>query len=426
MRSCTALSRFAAACALLFAMGLPAVARAAPTIDEVTGTRKVCAAGPAAEVARAERLAGEAAVVSAGVLPNPEASIQHQRALVGGDERETIVGLSVPLGIGGRRFLLQDAAAARREQAEASARATLFASALAFRGAYAAAVLDEARVSALAEQQRSLDAFAVTIGQLAQRGESAGYAQKRHETQARLHRRLLEAMKARAAASRAVLEAWLGEEVTLAQGSLFDLAGGARSQGAPSATPPRVESLEAEARASGIEVRAAHRSWVPDVTLFAGYRTITASSEQPAHGFSASLTVPLTMFDHGQGEAAQAEANRARALATAEALRRENAARLKASARSLAVLEASLADLDRAVADAASLGASVVQLHAAGEATITEVLDAFRAVEEARLARIDLAEDIVRARLARMQAAGTQFDAALDQACSGAGKGARQ
>jgi len=424
--STTACSRFAAACALLLGMGLSAPARAAPFIDEVTGTRRVCATGPDAAIARAERLAGEAAVVSASVLPNPEASIQHQRALIGPEERETIVGLSVPLGIGGRRFLLQDAAAARREQAEASARATLFESALAFREAYAAAVLDDARASALAEQQRTLDALAVTIGQLAQRGESAGYAVKRHETQARVHRRLLESMKARAAASRAVLEAWLGEEVTLAQTSLSDLAGGPRAQGAPSATHPRVESLEAAARASGIEVRAAHRSWVPDVTLFAGYRTITGGSEQPAHGFSASLTVPLTMFDHGQGEAAQAEASRARAQATAEALRRENTARLKASTRSLAVLEASLADLDRAVAEAASLETSATKLYAAGEATIAEVLDAFRAAEEARLARIDLAEEIVRARLAQMRAAGTQFDAALDQACGGAAKGAKQ
>ncbi len=173
-------------------------------------------------------------------------------------------------------------------------------------------------------------------------------------------------------------------------------------------------------------MRAAHRSWLPDVTVFAGYRTITGGTEPPAHGFSAIVTITLTMFDHGQGEAAQAEASRARALASAEALRRENAARLKASTRSLEVLEASVADLDRAVAEAASLGASAVKLYAAGEATLTEVLDAFRAAEEARLARIDLAEEIVRARLARMRAAGTQFDAALDQACGGPAKGAKE
>jgi len=424
--STTVRSRFAATCALVLAMGPSALAHAAPPIDEATGTRKVCAAGPAAALARAELLAGEAAVVSASVLPNPQASIQHQRALVGPEEHETIVGLSVPLGIGGRRFLLQDAAAARREQAEATARATLFESALAFREAYAAAVLDEARVSALTEQQRALDALSLVIGQLAQRGESAGYALKRQETQARLHRRLLASMKARAAASRAVLAAWLGEEVTPSQGSLADLAGGARAQGAPSATHPRIESLEAAGRASEIEGRAAHRRWVPDLTLFAGYRTITGGSDQTAHGFSASLTVPLTLFDHGQGEAAQAEASHARTLALAEALRRENAARLKASKRSLALLETSLGELDQAVAEAASLEKSATKLYTAGEATITEVLDAFRAAEEARLARIDLAEEIVRMRLARMHAAGTQFDTALDQACGRAAKGARE
>ena len=424
--STTVCSRFAAACAVLLTMGVSARARAEAPLDEATATRKVCTAGPAAEIARAERLAGEAAVVAAGVLPNPEASVQHQRALVGPAERETILGLSVPLGIGGRRFLLQDAAAARRDEAQATARATLFETALAFREAYAAAVLDEARASALAEQQSALETLAVTLGQLAQRGESAGYALKRQEMQASVHRRLLASMKARAAASRAVLAAWLGEEATLPPRALLDLAGGTRGKEAPVATHPRVEGFEAAARASGIEARAAHRTWIPDITLFAGYRTITGGTEQPAHGFSASLTIPLTMFDHGQGEAARAEASRACALASAEALRRENAARLKASTRSLEVLEASVADLDRAASEAASLSAGAVKLYAAGEATLTDVLDAFRAAEEARLARIDLAEEIVRARLARMRAAGTQFDAALDQACGGPAKGAKE
>jgi hypothetical protein len=38
-------------------------------------------------------------------------------------------------------------------------------------------------------------------------------------------------------------------------------------------------------------------------------------------------------------------------------------------------------------------------------------------VEEARLARIDLAEEITRARVERMRATGTLFEAALDRAC---------
>ncbi|MGK4006834.1 TolC family protein [Sorangium sp. So ce1036] len=99
---------------------------AAPPLDEGAAARRVCAEGPAAAAARAERLRGEAAVTAAGVLPNPSLSIQHQRTLSGPAERETVVGLSVPLGLGGQRFLLQDAARALREQALSEAHATRF------------------------------------------------------------------------------------------------------------------------------------------------------------------------------------------------------------------------------------------------------------------------------------------------------------
>lgn len=85
----------------------------------------------------------------------------------------------------------------------------------------------------------------------------------------------------------------------------------------------------------------------------------------------------------------------------------------------------SVADLDRAVAEAASLQTMSVTLYTAGEATLTELLDAYGAAEQARLARIELAEEIARARLARMRAAGTLFQPALDQACGAAAGGAR-
>ena len=68
--------------------------------------------------------------------------------------------------------------------------------------------------------------------------------------------------------------------------------------------------------------------------------------------------------------------------------------------------------------EAATLLEQTRQLYAAGEATLTELLEAFRATEEASLAVIDLAEELVLVRLERMAAAGTQLDPALDKACS--------
>ena len=103
--STTARSRLLAGCTLALTTAAPSLAPAAPPVDEIAETRRVCAEGPAAALVRAERLRGEAAVTAAGVLPNPSLAVAHQRTLSGPSEQETIVALSVPLGLGGRRRL---------------------------------------------------------------------------------------------------------------------------------------------------------------------------------------------------------------------------------------------------------------------------------------------------------------------------------
>jgi cobalt-zinc-cadmium efflux system outer membrane protein len=407
--------------ATAFCLASTTPAPAAESLEEVAGVRRVCAAGPDSAVARAQRQRGAAAVTAADVLPNPSLVVEHQRTLSGPTEHETIVGLAVPLGIGGRRFLLQDAAAARREQALLDAHVTLFEAALAFREAYVAAALDRSRVVVLTEQQAALDGLTLMIQKLAKGGEAAGYDQLRQQTHARLHRRLLDSMKARASASRVLLEGWTGSEVTLPAVALADLAGGQRTAPPPgddaAARHPRVRSLTAESRASALEARAARRRWVPDLEIFAGYRSATVASDT-GHGVSLSVTVPLTLFDHGQGEAARAEADQEVARTTADGVRRLHQARLKAARVRLEELSASVAEMDKATVDAATLQDKAKQLYAAGEASITELLEAFRGAEEARLGRIDLAEEIALARLALMRSAGTLFDAGLDKACA--------
>lgn len=427
-RPTTACSKLVAGCAIALSISVSLRARAAPPLDEIAAMRRVCIEGPAAVVARAERSRGEAAVSAAGVLPNPSLSIQHQRTLRGPSEQETIAGLSVPLGTSGRRSLLQDAARARREQALADAHATRFEAALAFREAYIAAALDEARLAVLTRQQASFDAFATTIERLSRGGESTAYDLLRQRTQARLHGRLLASMRARTAASRALLEVWTSEAVTLPPIDLVKLAGGPPAQGARAGTTqsPRLRSLEAAALARGLEARAARRRWAPDVELFAGYRVLSGAAQETGHGLSLGLTIPLTLFDHGQGESAQADAERAVAEATAESLKRETAARAKAASARLDILEASVAELDLAVAEAATLESQAGKLYAAGEASIAELLDASRAAEEAQLARVDLAEEIALARFAWMRAMGTLLDKTLDSACGDAAGGENQ
>jgi cobalt-zinc-cadmium efflux system outer membrane protein len=347
--------------------------------------------------------------------------LEHQRSLNTSEDRETIVGLSVPVRLGGKRGLLRDAAAARREQASFDAHATLFDSAISFREAYVTAVVDRARVEVLTEQQAVLDALSATIQGLSKGGEVAAYDLLRQQTQARLHRRLVQSAKARAQASRVLLEAWIGSEVVLPPVALADLARGPRDDVQPAdrlvARHPRLRSLQAESRASSFEARAARRRWVPDPEVFAGYRAAPAGAVM-GHGISLGLTIPLTFFDHGQGDAALAEAESEVARATAASLERKQQKLLESARAQLTVLEASVEEADTAARDAVTIQSKAKALYAGGEASITEILEAFRVAEEARVARIELAQEIALARLAMMRAAGSLFDAALDRACS--------
>jgi cobalt-zinc-cadmium efflux system outer membrane protein len=391
-------------------------AHAAPLTEE-EGTRQVCSAGPDARLARAMLQQGSAEVIAAGVLANPSFSVQHQRAASGPEERETIIGLSVPFGVSGRRGLSQQAAAARRDRARADGASTLFESALDFREAYALALQDQARVKILNEQHAALEASSTTIESLAKSGEAAGYDLLRQRVQARLHHSEVQAAQARALGSRAQLEAWIEGPIELPEVDLAALADGkAVLSSARESQTPGVQSLHAASRAHALEASAARRRWVPDPEVFAGYRVVAGEGDT-ARGVSLSLTLPLTFFDHGQGEAAQADAERSVAEATAARLeRRQRAEALSARAR-LEQLSSGLAALAQARDDARELLGQAQSLYAAGEASITEMLEAFRVAEQARLAELDRVFEIALTRLLVMRASGTMFDETLDRAC---------
>lgn len=411
-------------CCLLGLLGFPTLAHATPD-EERAATVHTCTAGPVSVVARAERQQGDAGISAARVLPNPDLVLQHQQGLSGPEDRETIVGLSVPLGIGGRRALLKDAAVAWRDQASAAADATLFEAAIAFRQAYAQAELDSARVRVVSEQHADLEALSGVVQALARGGESAPYDLLRQQTQVRLHRQVLDTLRADAAASQKWLQAWTGEPIRVSgeASSLLGLAGGDRvaqtmKGRAITSAHPLERSLQATARASAMEAKAARRRGVPDPTVFAGYRA-TANDAGTGHGVSLGLTLPLTFFDHGQGDALKADARGQLASATLERVKSSHAAIVQRELARLRELEASIAVLDQTVIDTRLLRDKARLLYAGGEATIFELLDAYRTGEDAELARLDLVARIVETRLELMRAAGTQFDPGLDKACGG-------
>jgi cobalt-zinc-cadmium efflux system outer membrane protein len=366
-------------------------------------------------------LGGEAALVASKVSPNPSLIAEHQQSLSGPDERETVVGLSVPLTISGRRSLLKDAGHARKDQTLAISRVTLLESALEFRGAYATALLAQERVRILTEQQAALDALTAVIEGLERGGEAAGYDRLRQQTQARLHQQQLQVASLHATRVRASLNLWLDGEVALSdadanalvaeavRASRFDL---------PRSQHPQEQMWLAAARASALEGDAARRRWVPDLDLFAGYRTVAAGGST-GHGISLQLGVPLTFFDHGQGDVARADAERSLALASAQGVKRRADLEVRMSQAQLTQLLSGLDEATKVHADAQTLQATAQKLYTAGEATLTELLDTYDNAEQARLSKLELMGEILNARLTLMRAAATLFDPALDRLCGG-------
>lgn len=393
-------------------------AHATEALDEVAATKEICSVGPRVALARAQRLRGDAEVTAAAILPLPSLVLEHQRSLTGETERETVVGVSVAVSLGGRRGLLRQAAIFRQQQARADSQGTLFEAALAFREAIVAANVAQARVRVLEEQQAAMESLSTTIEGLARGGEAAGYDLLRQQLQARAHRSALAAARARATAARSVVEVWLQREVTL-PGLELPSPMAAEAQRATRQrlrdTAP-MSSQKAAAEASALEAQAARRRWVPNVDVFAGYRQITAGAAT-GHGVSLALTVPLTFFERGQGEAARAEAERGVADALVASLQRDQLVQLNSLRLHIQGLWVALDEAKEAGSAAMDVQDRARRLYTAGEASITELLETFRGTEEVRITRIELTEEILRTRLALMRAAGSMWDPALDRAC---------
>lgn len=409
---------------LVIGLGLLASARTAlaQSSPEAAAVVRLCATGPDAAVARAVRAEGAAGVDAAGVLPNPSLVLQHQQTVEGPQDRETMVALSVPLGLGGRRFLRQDAAEARRAASDASGDALLVEAAIDAQEVLAAATLDRRRAQVLADHQRALEALDAVLEGLTRGGEAARLDRTRQRVQARLHRSRLEEAEARAAASAELARGWLGvAPEAVDEPSLL----APTAPAAPASTrPPHLVALAAEADASRIDADVARRGWVPELDVYAGYRNVDAGGGI-GHGLTFGLTVPLTVFDHGQGDAARARAAEGvtRARLAGEEARIQRAER--SAATRLARLLATAGEVRSAEADAAEVARATRELYVAGEAPWTELFAAYQAHEEAQLAWLDRLEAVAAARVALARVRGALLDPALERACLAAARGER-
>jgi cobalt-zinc-cadmium efflux system outer membrane protein len=164
----------------------------------------------------------------------------------------------------------------------------------------------------------------------------------------------------------------------------------------------RADLLARQARleAATLGVRAAERARIPEFAVGLGYKRITSAGES-ASGPVVSLGARVPLFNRGGAAISEARARqRAREAELGLAQREIEAAVAVAKARVDAALQA-LQSATQALDDARRLGPIAEAAYQGGEGGVTELVDAYRAAQEAEIEVIDLLE---RAALARVDA----------------------
>ena len=345
---------------------------------------------------------GEVALARAGALdagrwPNP--SIEWERESGGTPAtggRQDILIASIPLVLSGRLGLERSAAEKGTLAAEARAaraRAELRRDAI---RAFSAVLAAEGRRATLGRSLEALTALSEAAGARERAGAAAGYHRLRIEVErASIEGQLLAAASsARRAASDAL--GLLGPSATM-----LPVLKGSLSKDRPLPALPSLladlESRRGDVRALSLEAegadaarRAAARGWIPDPTVNAGVQLIGARDGLDT-GYVVGLSVPLPLFQRGQGEEARSAASRSLAQTRRSQLVHAASVRLAALLEDVGARREQLArhrsevlartDELRQIANAAYRG---------GEADLLVLVDAERAWREAQLTAIDL------------------------------------
>jgi cobalt-zinc-cadmium efflux system outer membrane protein len=153
----------------------------------------------------------------------------------------------------------------------------------------------------------------------------------------------------------------------------------------------------------------AHWAWFPTVELGGGLKRAHSFGTDSGYGYALGVSLRLPLFDHGQAERGQAEAQRALARARSDALTRSIDAEMQTA---LVTFRTAREELSRFEAQTSSqvemLLAAAQSGYREGERTIVELLDAQRAQADVAERRLGLLAMAKRAEV-RLRAATGDF-----------------
>lgn len=348
--------------------------------------------------------AARAAVDARAARPVPRASLDHEQVLAPEPLRafETTFGVEQSFDLSPWRDRLRDAVPYAADALRAEQRAVRAEVADAARRAYWAVRYHEERCATLEVRSAQLGRAVEAVRARAASGDVAELELLRMDAELGLANSVLGRERAGLEAARAELRALVGGE------ALPRLAGSLAPPRTPFdivATAPELARLDALRQLAETEASAIDSSWLRDWQVSAGYRWLR-SDATTGHGLVVGLAIPLAFRDPMQvaHEAARAESLRIGAERDLVAARLQQRADV-AHGRLQVHLEA----LDAMPTGGGGRLAEVAELaYAAGEATLSELLDALAHQTELELARIDLewAARLETIELARLAGAG--------------------
>lgn len=384
--------------------------RSPPALDVTSFAKRFEIENPRLDAIDAIIDARRADVTEASLLPNPALSYEREESFPeGGGLAENRVTLGWQLDVSGRRSRRIESARGQVRAARARAADDKLAALIEALGGYYDAAHARLRIAALREGHEPLARMVDALRARVEAGDAAGYDLSRLELELAAYDERLAEAGIELSAARRTLGGLLGDP-----SALYD----ADDSLALPVVPASVDALARDAlatrgsyRATAFEsssadaaLSAAKRRWVPLIDLEVGLVTVDLGTEN-ATGYVAMIGIELPLFSRGQADAERARALQRAARARRALLEREIPTQVRIAYDRLdgAVERAQsfrTEQLDRAQA----LVAKAEAVYQGGEASIIELLDAYRTALDARLHYLDL---LRRARAAELALSST-------------------
>ncbi len=363
-------------------------------------------ARPALREAEDARLsAAESAVTESTIRPNPVVSMAHERVdASAGNSSESSVMVSQTFDLSGRRTLRKEAAETRVEATRLDNQTRKLSIVQETRRTFAEMLYRQQLREAHGDWLERIESALGVVGHLASAGEASGYDRRRLEREVQSAKARLRTVEAETSRTRESLAGLIARPIPAQQPLDGDLLPEAppilESLLAMAEQHPEIAGLQAQATALERDRQAAERLKMPDITVGVGAKHVSEPGFSD-NGLMLALSVPIPMSDRGQAQQQQARAQ----AATLQAERTLKLARIQAELRGLwsestQLRQNALAFREASLTSAQELARIAEASYRAGEGSLLELLDAYRAELEAHTMKLDLA---LRARLSRIE-----------------------